>query len=64
MSISIDTYDEVGENHPRNKQLPAKRLSIASMNVAYGQDNYPTKGPFPKSVEFTDGGEVYNSLGL
>ena len=51
MAVSMDTYyqDEV---HPRNKQLPGKRLGVAGLAVAYGIANLPTKGPFPTSFQF------------
>ena len=51
MAVSMDTYyqDEV---HPRNKQLPGKRLGVAGLAVAYGIPNLPTRGPFPASFEF------------
>ena len=51
MAISMDTYDEVGGIHPRNKQLPAKRLAIAGLNVAYGLTEFPTNGPFPTLLD-------------
>jgi len=60
MSVSLDTYDAKTGIHPRNKQLNAKRLSIAAMNIAYGQTAYSTNGPFLKSVEFTDDGDFLN----
>ena len=51
MAVSMDTYyqDEV---HPRNKQLPGKRLGIAGLAVAYKIPNLPTRGPFPASFDF------------
>ena len=51
MAVSMDTYyqDEV---HPRNKQLPGKRLGVAGLAVAYGIPNLPTRGPFPATFHF------------
>ncbi len=56
MSVTMDTYDEESGIHPRNKQLAAKRLATAAMNVAYGNVNYPSNGPIPINIEFTDDG--------
>ena len=58
MSVSIDTYDAESGIHPRNKQLVSKRLAIAGLNVAYGKTEFPTNGPFPKSVQFSSAGLV------
>ena len=38
--------------HPRNKKLVTQRLTTAALNIAYGQTEYPTNGPFPQSVDF------------
>jgi len=62
MSVPLDTYDAESGIHPRNKQLASKRLSVAAMNVAYGQTNFSTNGPFPTNVEFTDDGDCCNKL--
>ena len=35
----------------RYKQVVAKRLAIAGLNVAYGRKNYPTRGPFPVDLK-------------
>ena len=58
MGVALDTYDEQGGIHPRNKQLASKRLAIAGLNVAYGMSQYPTNGPFPLTINFAqlDGG--------
>lgn len=53
MGVAIDTYDQESGIHPRNKQLPAKRLATAGLNVAYGVFTNPTNGPFPESIAFT-----------
>ena len=53
MAVSLDTYDAESQLHPRNKQLPSKRLATAGLNVAYGLDQFPTKGPFPTLIDFT-----------
>ena len=57
LALAIDTYitdDEgVGQIHPKNKQLPAKRLGIAGLNVAYGMKQFSTKGPFPVEISKT-----------
>ena len=58
MSVTMDTFDEQSGIHPRNKQLAAKRLATAAMNVAYGDANYPSNGPFPTSIEFTVDGDL------
>jgi len=60
MATSMDTFD-IGEGypggiHPRYKQVVAKRLAIAGLNVAYGRKNYPTGGPFP--VDLKEEGSV------
>ena len=52
MGVSLDTYDRDSGIHPRNKQLPSQRLAYAGLNVAYGQDQFPTNGPFPQTVDF------------
>ena len=52
MAVSLDTYDEENGIHPRNKQLPSKRLASAGLNVAYGLKDFPTNGPFPETVTF------------
>ncbi len=52
MGVSLDTYDEENGIHPRNKQLPSKRLAYAGLNVAYGQDQFPANGPFPQTIDF------------
>ena len=44
---SLDTYDEEGGIHPRNKQIVGERLRISGGNVAYGVSEYPANGPFP-----------------
>ena len=49
MGVALDTYDEENGIHPRNKQLPSKRLATAGLNVAYGLKSYPTNGPFPET---------------
>lgn len=51
MAVSLDTYDEEYGIHPRNKQLPSKRLATAGLNVAYGLKEYPTHGPFPVLID-------------
>ena len=53
MAVSLDTYDAESQLHPRNKQLPSKRLATAGLNVAYGLDQFPTNGPFPTLIDFT-----------
>jgi len=62
MSVSLDTYDAETGIHPRNKQLASKRLSIAAMNVAYGQTEFSTNGPFPTNVEIKDDGDFILKL--
>ena len=64
MAVSIDTYDPIPSPayssvglHPRYKQIVAKRLATAGMNVAYGDRSYPTSGPFPTSIAW-DGGNI------
>ena len=52
MAVSLDTYDEESGIHPRNKKLPSKRLASAGLNVAYGLKEWPTNGPFPKTITF------------
>ena len=51
MAVSIDTFDRESGIHPRNKQLVSSRLATAGLNVAYGQTQYPTQGPFPSSIQ-------------
>lgn len=34
----------------RNKQVPAERLAIAGLAVAYNMEQYPTNGPFPTQI--------------
>ena len=52
MAVSLDTYDEEYGIHPRNKQLPSKRLATAGLNVAYGLKEYPKHGPFPVFIDY------------
>ena len=52
MAVALDTYSN-GGIHPKNKQLPSKRLSVAGLNIAYGMANHSTNGPFPKIWDFT-----------
>ena len=60
LGLALDTYrtdeDGVGQIHPKNKQLPAKRLGIAGLNVAYGMKQFPTMGPFPVDVTVSEEG--------
>jgi len=51
MSVSIDTFDRESGIHPRNKQLVSSRLATAGLNVAYGQKQYPSNGPFPSIIQ-------------
>ena len=52
MAVSLDTYDREYDIHPRNKQLPSKRLATSGLNIAYGLTEYPTNGPFPVLVDY------------
>ena len=57
MAVAMDTYDVAidkwhGGIHPMNKQIAAERLALAGLNVAYGFDKYPTRGPWPISMSF------------
>ena len=59
MAVSLDTYDEETGIHPRNKQLPSKRLATSGLSVAYGLNQFPTNGPFPALIDMnllSDGG--------
>ena len=58
MAVAIDTFSN-GGIHPKNKQLPSKRLAISALNVVYGQKEYPTNGPFP---EFWDVSQISEDL--
>ena len=58
MAVAIDTFSN-GGIHPKNKQLPSKRLAISALNVVYGQKEYPTNGPFP---EFWDISQISEDL--
>ena len=61
MAVSLDTYDREYDIHPRNKQLPSKRLATSGLNIAYGLTEYPTNGPFPVLVDYnklTDGIQI------
>ena len=58
MAVAIDTYDEVWQIHPRYKQIVGKRLSIAGMNVAYGNATFRTNGPFVTSLDLISGTTV------
>lgn len=42
----------------RNKQIVAKRLSIAGANVAYNVQSNPTNGPFPTELSIQPGAAV------
>ena len=39
----------------RNKQLPAWRLAVAGLRVAYNMLQFPTRGPFPAEIRLTEG---------
>ena len=52
MGSAVDTFDRESGIHPRNKQLASQRLAYAGLNVAYGQTDFPTNGPFPEVVDF------------
>ena len=52
MAVTLDTYDKESGIHPRNKQLPSKRLATAGLNVAYGLHQFPTNGPFPVLIDY------------
>jgi len=45
MAVSVDTYDEENGIHPRYKQVVGERLATAGMNVAYGDESFPSQGP-------------------
>ena len=53
MAVAMDTYDEAGGIHPRNKQIVAERLKITGLNVAYGMTQYPSNGPFPQTMNLS-----------
>lgn len=38
----------------RNKQLPAWRLAVAGLRVAYNMLQFPTRGPFPAEIRLTE----------
>ena len=48
-AMAMDTYYN-GQVHPHNKQLPAHRLAIAGLSVAYQLPGIPSQGPFPKHL--------------
>ena len=52
MGTALDTYDKDSTIHPRNKQLPCKRLATAGLNIAYGLEEFPTNGPFPVVADY------------
>ena len=58
MAIAIDTYDEPNGIHPRYKQIVGERLSIAGMNVAYGNLSFPTNGPHPIDLNVGPGPSI------
>ena len=45
MAVSIDTYDEENGIHPRYKQIIGERLAYTGLNVAYGIEEFPERGP-------------------
>ena len=49
-AMAMDTY-YMGQVHPHNKQLPAHRLAIAGLSVAYKKPEFPSRGPFPKNFQ-------------
>ena len=51
LALSLDTYDE-DRLHPRNKQLPSRRLACSGLNMAYGLKEWPLNGPFPETITF------------
>jgi len=59
MAVALDTYDSKGGYpggiHPRYKQIVGERLAIAGMNVAYGDESFPTNGPFPVDGSLDEG---------
>ena len=53
MGVSLDTFDEETDIHPRNKQTPSRRLAVAGLKIAYNLKEFPYKGPSPVSVDVT-----------
>jgi len=47
MALALDTVDDVGHIHPRNKQVVAQRLAMAGFAVAYDSNATVPTGPFP-----------------
>ena len=45
MAVSVDTYDEENGIHPRYKQIIGERLAYTGLNVAYGLEEFPERGP-------------------
>ena len=62
LALALDTFwrDDKGEGsiHPRNKQLPAWRLAVAALRVAYNMTQCPTRGPHPAEIRITDTAEI------
>ena len=58
MGLALDTYYN-GSEHSHFKELPAKRLGIAGLNVAYRMRDFPANGPFP--ANFTVNKFKYNT---
>jgi len=57
LAMALDTYrikDGAGQEHPNNKQLPAKRLGWAALRVVYEMEQFPAQGPFPIEWQVTD----------
>ena len=52
MAVALDTFDEEGAWHPKNKQIPSRRLAIAGLNTAYQLYEYPVNGPEPILFDF------------
>jgi sialate O-acetylesterase len=45
MAVAVDTYDEENGIHPRYKQIIGERLAYTGLNVAYGLEDFPERGP-------------------
>jgi len=63
MGTAIDTWDPdspTGEIHPRNKQIPAIRMSLAAQYLDYGLNVDPF-GPILAQITVTEAGSFWES---
>jgi len=54
MATAVDTYDEENGIHPRYKKIVGERLAYAGLSMAYGNKDFPSKGPIAPVITEDD----------